>query len=227
MSVLVTAIVMLLFFALGMARLVACREIDTRRTVVVHLSPERVWQVASEIPALLAAHGRGRPVLDITGWRVVHGDGRSPGTIWRSEGTWERRPYWSEIELVAIRPPHGLAVRLVRDALGTQHALLRHRVEMHVIEVRKGRTKLVWRLSARIHRIRMLFGRYFASARIEARLLDIRLRSVKLALELDRRTPDRLARRGGAAVETREEAPAAIGDPVLTAASGSFLRDRA
>jgi Polyketide cyclase / dehydrase and lipid transport len=193
MLVLVTAIVILLFFALGMARLVACREIDTRRAVVLHVPAERVWQIASEIPALLASHGRGRPVLDITSWRVVQGDGREPGTIWRSEGTWERRPYWSEIELVASQPPNGLAIRLVRDALGTQHALLRHRVEMQVIEVRPGRTKVTWRLSARIHRVRMLFGRYFASERIEARLLDIHLRSVKVAMELDGRGRDRPA----------------------------------
>ncbi|HEV8121189.1 MAG TPA: SRPBCC family protein [Candidatus Polarisedimenticolia bacterium] len=227
MLVLVTALVILLFFAVGMARLVACREIDTRRTVMLHLPPERVWQLAADIPAFLAAHARGRPILEITGWRIVHGDGQSPGTIWRSEGTWERRPYWSEIELLAIRPPYGLAVRLVRDALGTQHALLRHRVEMHLIEVRKGRTKLTWRLSARIHRVRMLFGRYFASERIEARLLDIRLRSVKVALELDSRAQDRLAARAGVRRDDPLPAPAALGSPVLSAASRPFAHDRA
>jgi hypothetical protein len=222
MLVVVTAIVILLFFALGMARLVACREIDTRRTVVLHLPPEQVWRMASEIPALLAAHGRGRPVLDITGWRIVQGDGSRTGTIWRSEGTWDRRPYWSEIELVAIRAPYGLALRLVRDALGTERALLRHRVEMHVIEVCKGRTKLTWRLSARIHRVRTLFGRYFASERIEARLLDVSLRSVKVALELDGRARDRLAAR----VEPARPSAAGAVLPVRVTSQPLFQHDR-
>jgi hypothetical protein len=149
--ILVTAIVILLFFALGMARLVACREIDTRRTVVLHLPPERIWQFAADIPAFLAAHARGRPILEITGWRVIHGDGRSPG----------------------------------------------------------------------------LFGRYFASERIEARLLDIRLRSVKVALELDSRAQDRLAARAGVRRDDPLQAPAALDSPVLSAASRPFAHDSA
>jgi hypothetical protein len=146
--------------------------------------------------------------------------------VWRSEGTWNRRPYWSEIELLASRPSKGLAIRLVRDALGTEHALLRHRVEMQVIEVRPGRTKLTWRLSARIHRVRMLFGRYFASERIEARLLDISLRSLKVALELDGRAEERRAARGVVRPAPPRPAATGLGVPVLATAQPLLQHDR-
>lgn len=182
--VLVTAAVLFAGLAIVvLARLRACRTVESIRSVLVHVPIDRAWDLVRDFPALFAAHGRGRPLLRIESTRLDRGDGRSASSVWTQSGTWGGRPYWAEIEILRSDPPHSLAIRLVRDALGSERGLLRHGGELRLRAEGERSTKITWQLSARIHRLPMLLGRALAPERVEARLLDLSLRSLKVAID--------------------------------------------
>jgi hypothetical protein len=166
-----------------LARLRTCRIVSSTRSVLLHIPIERAWELVRDFPSLFAAHGRGRPLLRITSSALEHGDGLTPRSVWRQSGTWDGRPYSARIEILEIEPRCALAVRLLGDNLGSERGLLRHRGEIRLRAEGERTTKVTWQLSARIHSVPMLFARLLVPERVEARLLDLSLRSVKMAID--------------------------------------------
>ena len=184
MLVLVTAAVIFAGLAIVvLARLRASRDVESIRSAVLHVPIDRAWELVRDFPSLFAAHGRGRPLLRIESSAIERGDGLSPRSVWSQRGTWGGRPYWAEIEILESTPPHSLAIRLVRDALGSERGLLRHRVEIRLRAEGERSTKITWHLSAHIHRLSLVVGRMLAPERTKARLLDLSLRSLKVAVD--------------------------------------------
>lgn len=184
MFVLVTAVVIFGGLAiLVLARLRACRVVASTRSVLVHVPIDRAWELVRDFPALFAAHGRGRPLLRVQSSRIDRGDGLSAASLWQQRGTWAGRPYSADIEVLESDPPHALAVRLVRDTLGSERGLLRYRGELRLRAESPRTTKITWQLSARIHGLPMLLARAFVPERVDARLLDLSLRSLKAAID--------------------------------------------
>jgi hypothetical protein len=182
--VLVTATVIFgsLVIAL-LARLRAIRVVSSTRSVLLHVPIDRAWEMVRDFPVLFAAHGRGRPLLRVQTSDLERGDGRSPHSVWRQRGTWNGRPYAARVEILEVDAPTALAVRLVGDNLRSERGLLRHRGELRLRAEGRRSTKVTWQLSARIHSLPMLFARLLVPERVEARLLDLSLRSLKAAVD--------------------------------------------
>lgn len=177
---LVTATVIFAGLAIALlARLRAIRVVSSTRSVLLHVPIDRAWELVRDFPALFAAHGRGRPLLRVQTSTLERGDGRTPLSLWTQRGTWGRHPYSARIEILEVAAPTALAVRLVGDTLHSERGLLRHRGELRLHAVGERSTKVTWQLSARIHSLPMLFARLLAPERVEARLLDLSLRSLK------------------------------------------------
>lgn len=194
-----------LLFMLLLGRLIAGRELDETRSVILHLPFERAWDAVRNFPALHAAHTRGRPQLCIEKTLLHAGNGQGAGSVWRQSGRWDGVGYWADLEVTEWDPPHRMAVRLVHDSLATHRGLLRHRGELTLVPEGSSITKLTWRLSVRIGSLRLLLARLLWPERMRARLLDLGLRSVK-------RTIDALARDEGRPSE-RATAPEAMLSP--------------
>ena len=184
MLLLVTASLILagLGAALGL-KLRACRNVSSTRSVLLHVPIETAWDLVSDFPALFAAHGHGRSLLRVTTTALERGDGRAAGSVWVQGGTWEDRPYSARIEILEIEAPFLLAVRLLGDNLGSERGLLDHRGELRLRPGSEGSTKVTWRLSARLGGLRNLFARLLAPESVDARLLDLSLRSLKGAID--------------------------------------------
>jgi hypothetical protein len=164
-------------------RLRSCRVVSSTRSVLLHIPIESAWNVVSDFPALFAAHGHGRRFLRVTSSALEHGDGRTAGSVWLQSGTWGRRPYSARIEILAVEAPCLLAIRLIEDTLGSERGLLRHRGELRLRAVSERSTKVTWRLSARLDGLPNMLGRLFVPERVDARLLDLGLRSLKAAID--------------------------------------------
>ena len=166
-----------------LARLRAIRVVSSTRSVLLHIPIDRAWELVHDFPALFAAHGRGRPLLKVHTSTLERGDVNTPHSVWRQQGTWGRRPYSARIEILEVAAPTALAVRLLGDNLRSERGLLRHRGELRLHAVGARSTKVTWQLSARIHSLPMLFARLLAPERVEARLLDLSLRSLKAVVD--------------------------------------------
>ena len=166
-----------LFRARGRSRL------EESRAVILHLPIADVWETVRDFPALRAAHGRGRPGLDLRILDLVRGDGAGAGTAWRQGGAFEGRPYEAEFEIVEALAPRRLAVRLVRDSLGTHRLVSDHLCELELRKEGDRTTKLTWRLRARLRTTSARVEARLAPDRLRVRLLDLGLRSIKVALE--------------------------------------------
>ena len=190
MLVQVTAAVILgVLVTFVLARLHASRKVESIRSVLLHVPIDRAWEAVRDFPALFAAHGRGRPLLLIQSSALQAGDGAA-SSVWRTQGTWAGRPYSADIEVLESAAPHVLAVRLVRDSLGSERGLHRHRGELRLRAVDDSSTKITWQLTARVHSLPMLLGRVLAPERVNARLLDLSLRSFKAAIDGGARPAD-------------------------------------
>ncbi|HET8946207.1 MAG TPA: SRPBCC family protein [Candidatus Polarisedimenticolia bacterium] len=184
MLVLVTATLICGGLAIALlARLRAIRVVSSTRSVLLHVPIDRAWEMVRDFPALFAAHGRGRPLLSVQASTLEQGDGHTSRSVWRQRGTWGRHPYSARIEILEVEAPTALAVRFVGDNLRSERGLLRHRGELRLRAEGERSTKVTWQLSARIHSLPMLFARLLAPERVEARLLDLSLRSLKAAVD--------------------------------------------
>jgi hypothetical protein len=168
--------------------------------VVLRVPLEVAWEKIRDFGALQAAHGRGRPLLRVESSELRRGDGLAPGSIWRQRGRWGEQPWWAEIELVAVEPPRRIEVSLVRDVFGTHAGLAHHRCILELKAEGPRATKLRFRLRARTHGARLTLARTFSPRSLQARLLDLGLRSLKVDI-------DRLARAEPEAGTATEVAP--------------------
>ena len=91
---------------------------------------------------------------------------------------------------MAIDPPRSLTVRLRRDSLGTQSGVLRHRCELRLVREDAFDTKLVLRMSARFRGLQLPLLRRLSPESLRPRLLDLAMRSVKLAVGAAPRASD-------------------------------------
>jgi uncharacterized protein YndB with AHSA1/START domain len=164
-------------------RMQAGRLCVDSRSIRLQLPIETVWEMVRDYGGLQAAHGRGRPLLDVRSSEVRLGDGVSPGTVWRQRGRWGEEPWWAEIEIVAIEPPRKLEVRLARDVFATHQGLARHRCILELEPDGPDATKLFFTLDARTRGLRVTLARTVSPERVHARLLDVGLRSLKMDLE--------------------------------------------
>jgi uncharacterized protein YndB with AHSA1/START domain len=165
-----------LLLAIRLNRGRACRE---TRSVLVHLPVAEAWERMRDYGALQMSHGRGRPRLHAASSELVRGDGLTPGSVWLQRGRWAGRPWWAEIEVVAVDPPRRIEVSLLSDALGTRSGLAYHRCILDLREAGPDATRVRFRLRARTRGARLTLARTFHRERLRARLLDIRLRSLK------------------------------------------------
>ena len=180
---LVVASAALVVLLLGVAAVSSGRRLNLRRTVLLHTPAHSAWEGIRCLPTLLARHGRIRDRGTIEDCLPLRGDADAPGAIWRARGTWGRRAYWAEIEVVRLEPGREVGVRLVRDSLGTHRGLGGHAGILTLEETGPGASKLTWRLRAELRSPRLRVARLVGSDRLAARLLDLGLRSVKVSLE--------------------------------------------
>jgi len=190
-------VVVTVLIAVNLHSGLACRE---SRTVLLHVPLEAAWEKVRDFGALQAAHGRGRPLLRVESSELQRGDGLTPGSVWRQRGRWGERPWWAEIEIIAVEPPRRLEVALVRDAFGTNAGLAHHRCILDLAADGPRATKLRFRLRARTRGARLTLARTFSRERLYARLLDLGLRSLKVDVDAAARAE---AEAGAAAAVTR------------------------
>lgn len=162
--------------------LVSSRRLETSRAIRVHLPLDLAWAAVRDFGSLHAQHARGRPRLRVESSRLLQGDGTTLQSVWIQRGWWGDQPYWVEIELVAFEPPHRLAVRLRRDALGTERGLRRHRCEIRLHGQDARETRIVLTIGARFAGLRLPCLFRLAPERLRSRLLDLGMRSVKHAV---------------------------------------------
>jgi hypothetical protein len=167
---------------LGAIVLISGRRLETSRAIRVHIPLELAWAAVRDFGSLHAHHARGRPRLRIESSRLLQGDGTTPNSVWIQRGWWGDRPYWAEIELETFEPPHRLAVRLRRDALGTERGLRRHRCEIRLHGQDERETRIVLAIGARLNGLRLPCLSRLAPERLRSRLLDLGMRSVKHAV---------------------------------------------
>ena len=167
----------ILFGAVLLAR--ACASVDVERTVLLHVPSAVGWEFLRHYPTLHAAHARSRSLWTFDEYRLLRGDGESAGSAWHARGRCGDRPCWAEFEIVKYEPGKAIAVRLARDSFGTHRGLSRHVASLTLEESASGSTKLTSRLRARLTRPRLWFARLVAPDRLQARLLDVGLRSIK------------------------------------------------
>lgn len=169
--------------AAGAAGLLLLRRLELSRSVLVHASPERVWEFIRHLPALHERHGKARDLCHITGWTLRHGDGERSGSVWRAQGAWDGADYWADLEIVRVDPGRHLSFTLRRDSLGTHRALRKHLGRLLLEETENGMTKVTWRLRADLRISRLLLARLTSRSRLQARLFDQGLRSLKVAID--------------------------------------------
>jgi hypothetical protein len=199
--------------------LLTARSFEGTRTVLVHLPAAAAWEAVRDFGALHAAHVRGRGRLRITASTLCDGDGAAPGSAWRQRGLLDDSPYWAEIGLVAADAPRALAVRLLRDSLGTERGLARHHLEIRLVPEGDRGTKLVLRVSARLTGVRLPLMQRLAPARLAPLLLDLGMRSVKIAMDEQAAVVT-----GGGFADTRAGLAGAIPPPSIP--STDVLRDQ-
>jgi polyketide cyclase/dehydrase/lipid transport protein len=167
----------------------AARELDLKRSVLVHLPVDRVWASVRHFPTLHARHGKVRHLGSVDEWVLRRGDGESPGSVWRALGRWGRNPYWAELEIIRAVECRELSISLIRDSLGTHRALTAHLGSLTLEPVAPGTTKLTWRLRAKVRGPRLRIVRILSLPRLQARLFDQGLRSIKVNLEKEAERP--------------------------------------
>jgi len=177
-----TTLVLLLLAAAFLGLLPGGR-LDLSRSVIVRGTPDRIWDFVRNLPALHARHGKGRDVGVIAEWSLKHGDGEGAGSTWRARGAWRGAPYWADVEIIRADPGRELAIRLLRDSLGTHRGLRIHVGSMTLEPAGPDATKITWRLRARLHSPRLLLARLLFPSRLRARLFDQGLRSLKVEIE--------------------------------------------
>lgn len=168
---------------LVMVHLIIGRTCRESRSVLLELPIDKAWESIRDFGALHAEHGRGQPLVTIASSTLTRGDGLTPGSIWRQEGTWDGSKFWCEIEVIEVEAPHRLVVSLKRDIFATQSGLMRHRVALDLQPFDARRTRLRLQLSARLYNLRLVLMRTLSPERMQTRLLDLALRSAKLAFE--------------------------------------------
>ena len=174
----------------GLGLVLRGRRFDQRRSVLIRAPAARVWDSVRHLPALLGGFAKARDFGDVQDFFLRAGDGETPGSVWRVEGSWESAPYWAEVEIVRCTPEQELAFRLLRDSFGTHRRMCHHLGSLTLEAMDAGITKLTWRLRATLRGPRLLAARLLWSDRLQARLLDQGLRSIKIALEAsERRAP--------------------------------------
>jgi hypothetical protein len=179
MYTVVVASGLLVFVLLITMRLNRGRSCSETRNILLHVPLATAWERVRDFGALQMSHGRGRPLLHTDSSELVRGDGLTPGSVWRQRGRWGVRPWWAEIGLVLIDPPHRLEVSLLRDVFSTRSGLAYHRCIVDLREAGPHATRLRFRLRARTRGARLTLARTFSRARVSARLLDLGLRSLK------------------------------------------------
>ncbi|PYS96212.1 MAG: hypothetical protein DMF50_05595 [Acidobacteria bacterium] len=162
---------------------IAGGRLDLHRSVLVRVPAGEAWRVVRSLPTLYAAHGRAHSGGGLETWALQRGDGEAAGSIWRAAGRWGGVPYWAELEVVLSRPGRELAVRLMRDSLGTHRGLKSHLGSLTLEAVDPQTTKISWRLRTRLRGTRLRALRLLSRARLQARLFDPSLRSIKIGLE--------------------------------------------
>jgi len=163
--------------------LVMAGRVDLSRSVLVHAPADRAWEFIRHFPTLHSRHGKARDLCPIAEWVLRRGDGESAGTVWRGLGTWGGTGYWADVEIVRNVPARELAVSLREDSLGTHRGLRGHLGSLTLEAVDAGTTKVTWRLRARLRGPRLLLERLGAGPRLQARLLDQGLRSLKVEID--------------------------------------------
>ncbi len=158
-------------------------RIDDRRSVLIHAPAAVVWERVRRVPDLLLTFGKLLDHSRMDEPLVTTGDGAAQGSRWRLQGFWEDTPYWLEVELVRIRPQQTLEIRLAGDAFRTERGLADHRGSLTIEAAGPELTKLSWQLRARLRGPRLQAQCLLAPAAVRARLLDLRLRAIKVAVE--------------------------------------------
>jgi Polyketide cyclase / dehydrase and lipid transport len=179
---LIAALMVLVLLAAGILFSTAGR-LDLRRSIIVHVPAAEAWRLVRHFPTLHARHGKVRLLGAIDDWALQRGDGEGAGSVWRARGRWGEAPYWATIEIVRSRPGCEIAIALRGDSLGTHRGLREHFGSLTLEEMTPGSTKLTWCLRARLRGARLRAERLVALPRLQARLFDQGLRSIKLSLE--------------------------------------------
>lgn len=165
------------------AALRALSRLDKHRTVLVHAPSSRVWDLVSDLPTLCTSHAKLPARTSVEEWKIISGDGRSTGSVWRGRGTRGSGPFWMEVQIVRDERGVERCIRLRRDSLGTHIGLRSHSALLQLEEIDDRTTKLTWRLHARLKGMRLLWMRLVSAPELQARLLDLGLRSIKVTLE--------------------------------------------
>ncbi len=215
---------LLLVFALVVVGLLlrTTGRLDLRRSVLVHVPLASAWRRVRHFPSLHARHGKMSQLGPIDDWVLRQGDGEGAGSIWRAVGRCGDSPYWADVEIVIAQPGRQMAITLLRDSLGTERGVREHLGAMRLEELGPGTTKVTWRLRARLHGARLRAERLLSLTRLQARLFDQGLRSLKASLEKDFALENDLALREDSAREAfppRGE-PAGAGEPPPRAVRG-------
>ena len=179
---LVLSLAVLAAGAAGLLLLFA-RRLELTRSVLVHAPIGRAWELVRHLPTLHERHGKARDLCRITEWTLRHGDGEGAGTLWRAHGAWDGAPYWADLEIIRADPGRELAFVLRRDSLGTHRGLRRHLGTLTLEAAGSDATKLTWRLRADLRGPRLVLARITSRARLQARLFDQGLRSLKVAID--------------------------------------------
>ena len=161
----------------------ATARIDLSRSVLVRAPVTTTWEFVRRMPALLAHHARVREHGGFDDWSLQRGDGAAAGSVWRGRGRWDEGEYWADIEVVRCEPEREIAVRLLRDSLGTHRGLRDHLGSMELEPIAPAATKLTWRLRARLKGPRLRLARVVSPDLLRARLMDQGMRSIKVAIE--------------------------------------------
>lgn len=193
------ALAIVLFLLLVAAALLfrAAGRYETRRSVLVRLPHDRIWDMVRDLPDLHSRHGKGRAFGGLVSWEVLRGDGGGAGSLWAAQGDWKGGPYRAEIALVEVEAPRRLVYTLRRDSFGTHRALRAHRASLTLEPAGAGVTKIALHLEARLRGVRARLLRLRSRPVLEARLLDLGLRSFKLHLERGRNGAESVAPGGG------------------------------
>ncbi|HEV8700570.1 MAG TPA: SRPBCC family protein [Candidatus Polarisedimenticolia bacterium] len=169
--------------AAGTAGVLFARRLELTRSVMVHAPAGRAWEFVRHLPALHERHGKARELCPITAWSLRHGDGAHAGSVWRAHGDWDGSPYWADLEVVRVDPGRQLAFALRRDSLGTHRGLKTHLGTLLLETAGSDATKLTWCLRAELRGPRLILARMRSRSRLQARLFDQGLRSLKVEID--------------------------------------------
>lgn len=171
----------------------------------MHAPAGRVWEFVRHLPALHERHGKARDLCRITEWTLRHGDGEHAGSVWRVRGAWDGSDYWADLEIVKVDPGRQLAFSLRRDSLGTHRALRKHVGTLLLEETGSGTTKITWNLRAELRMPRLLLARLRSRSRLQARLFDQGLRSLKVLIDNSEREATQSGRTANASPTSATE----------------------